>query len=67
VSQKMHTKLKAKIQSNLRPLTDFQNYLSVRFSSKFALKRLLRIPPHLAYVVTPTGEVGLFGSINCHV
>jgi len=32
--------------------TDFQNHFTVSFSSKFAVKRLLKIPSRLAYVAT---------------
>jgi len=33
-------------------LTDFKNNFTERFLSKFAVKCMLKIPPHLAYVVT---------------
>jgi len=36
----------------LSNLTDLQNFFTGRFHSKFAVKWMLNIPPHLAYVAT---------------
>jgi len=33
-------------------LTDLENFLTGKFLGKFAVKCLLKIPPHLAYVAT---------------
>jgi len=33
-------------------LTNLQNIFTGRFLNKFAVKRALKIPPHLAYVAT---------------
>ena len=36
----------------LSNLNRFKNFLTGRFLGKFADKRLLKVPPHLAYIVT---------------
>ena len=38
-------------------ITDLQNFLTGRFLSKFAVKRILNISPHLAYVATLPCEI----------
>ena len=51
--RKLHTKTHG---HKCQILTDFQNSLTARFCNKFAVKWLLRIPPHLAYVATLSCE-----------
>jgi len=38
-------------------LTDFQNSFTVRFRDKFAVKRWLKIPPHLKRIATLPCEI----------
>jgi len=40
-------------------LTDFQNPFSDKLSSKFAIKSLLNITPHLKYVVVLPFEISM--------
>jgi len=39
-------------ENNCQILTDFKNFFTVRFLGKFAVKWILKISPHLAYVAT---------------
>jgi len=46
-------------------LTDFQNSFTDRFTSKFATKPLLIIPPHLKCVTTLPYEISQFKKLPC--
>jgi len=45
-------------------LIDFQNYYTDRFTSKFATKSSLPIPPHLKHVATLPCEISVFKKLQ---